>query len=95
MAFKQRSSGLPFKEIGSSPAKAHEPGHKPTHRKIKAFLHGGEENLQKKEEVGEAKRGRRERRKEARHANRLAKINKPTRAERKQSKREGVVGELD
>ena len=83
--------------------KAEQKGEKKSRsRKIKAFLHGGEEKLQKKEEIGEAKRNRSKRRKEARHANRLAKINKPTRAEKKASRRtkeaaltSNKVGELD
>ena len=68
---------------------------KSTNRKIKEFLHGGEENLVKKEEIGDAKRARTKRRKEARHKNKLARINKPTRAERRKSKRENKSGELD
>ena len=93
----------PFKLMGSSPAKTHEPGHgkkktkigqvgdfiagtSKSGRKVKALFHGGEEGLQKKEEIGDAKRARRERKMSARHANKLAKINKPTRAERKAAK---------
>ena len=168
MAFKLKSSGLPFKELGSSPAKQgmkaerreltrtketekpkgmsvsdfdettakaavkgaasggatkkqllNQDGHpinptaaqkeerahfeknseparkKSTNRKIKEFLHGGEKNLKKKEEVGDAKRARHERKKKARHENKLARINKPTRAEIRKSKRENKPGELD
>jgi len=139
MGYKQPSSGLPFKEIGSSPAKQEEstsgdkinkmpmfevpevegvevdenpslqePEHKKSTvrkvvefltgtsksgRKVKAALHGGEENLLKKEEIGDARRARHERKKEAKHANKLARLNKPTRAERRKSKRENTKEE--
>ena len=146
MAYKMKSSGLPFKELGSSPAKqgmkaergklkkakpdfdettakaavagaasggatkkqqlnpdghptnptaaqkeerAHfeknsEPARKKsTSRKINEFLHGGEKKLQRKEEIGAARKDKRERHKEARHQNKLDRINKPTRAEKK------------
>ena len=36
MGFKLKSSGLSFKELGSSPAKMHEPGHKEKGRYGKA-----------------------------------------------------------
>ena len=163
MGYKMKSSGLPFKELGSSPAKqgmkaemreltrtketekpksmsvsdfdettakaavkgaasggatkkqqlnpdghptnptvaqkeerAHfeknsEPARKKsTGRKIKEFLHGGEENLGKKEEVSAARKDRQKRGAAARHTNKLARINKPTRSERRKSKRENT-----